>query len=69
MICFNTKRIGTNEKETFYNYNFVLDKLFTDIIAKDSKISSEAQVEEVMREALQRLMNIREEYNLPRTCS
>lgn len=43
--------------------------LFTDLAAKDRKISSEAEAEETMREALQKLMDIRAEYNLPRVCS
>lgn len=42
--------------------------LFPDLITKDSKVSSEAQAEERMRNALQKLMNIRGEYNLPKTC-
>jgi len=44
-------------------------QLFPDLIAKDSKISEEAQAEETMQKALQRLMDIRGEYNLPRVCS
>jgi hypothetical protein len=43
-------------------------QLFPDLIAKDSKISVEAHAEETMRKALQRLMDIRGEYNLPKTC-
>ena len=42
--------------------------LFPDLIAKDAEIGSEAQAEETMRKALQRLMDIRAEYNLPRVC-
>ena len=42
--------------------------LFPDLVAKDTRISSEAQAEERMRSALQRLMDIRGEYNLPKTC-
>jgi len=42
--------------------------LFPTLIAKDTGISSEAQAEEHMRSALQGLMNIRGEYNLPKTC-
>ncbi len=42
--------------------------LFPDIVARDAKISSEAQAEEKMRSALQRLMEIRAEYDLPETC-
>jgi len=43
--------------------------LFPDLVTKDAKISSEAQAEETMRKALQSLMDIRAEYNLPRVCS
>ncbi len=43
--------------------------LFPDLVAKDAKISSEAQAEETMRKALQSLMDIRAEYNLPKVCS
>ena len=42
--------------------------LFPDIVIKDTRISSEAQAEERMRSALQRLMAIRAENNLPKTC-
>jgi len=42
--------------------------LFPDLIAKDTRISSEAQAEERMRSALQRLMDIRGEYHLPKAC-
>jgi hypothetical protein len=42
--------------------------LFPDLINNDSEISSESQAEETMRKALQRLMDIRGEYNLPKTC-
>jgi len=42
--------------------------LFPDLVAKDTRINSEAQAEERMRSALQRLMDIRGEYNLPKTC-
>jgi len=42
--------------------------LFPDLVAKDTRISSEPQAEERMRSALQRLMDIRSEYNLPKTC-
>ncbi len=43
--------------------------LLPDLVAKDPKLQSEAQAEENMRKALQSLMNIREEYELPRVCS
>jgi hypothetical protein len=39
------------------------------MVAKDTRISSEAQAEERMRSAPQRpLMDIRSGYNLPKTC-
>lgn len=44
-------------------------KLFPDLVAKDSKISSETHAEQTMREALRSLMDIRGEYNLPRVCN
>jgi hypothetical protein len=43
--------------------------LFPDVVTKDPKISSEAQAEERMRSALQRLMEVRSEHNLPKTCA
>lgn len=42
--------------------------LFPEVIAKDPKVGSEPQAEESMRKALQGLMKIRAEYNLPQTC-
>ena len=42
--------------------------LFPDLIAKDGQIRSEAQAEETMRKALLALMDIREQYKLPRVC-
>jgi hypothetical protein len=42
--------------------------LFPDLVKNDPEISSNAQAEEGMRNALQGLMNIRGEYNLPKTC-
>ena len=42
--------------------------LFPKLVSQDTEISSEAQAEEHMRSALQGLMNIRVEYNLPKTC-
>jgi len=44
-------------------------ELFPHLLAKDPKINTESQAEEKMRKSLQRLMDIREEYNLPRVCS
>ncbi|UCG14531.1 MAG: hypothetical protein JSU72_08830 [Deltaproteobacteria bacterium] len=43
-------------------------ELFPDLVERDAGISSEAQAEETMRNALQTLMDIRGEYNLPRVC-
>ena len=43
--------------------------LYPALIKIDVDISSESQAEETMRKALQKLMDIRSEYNLPRTCS
>ena len=43
-------------------------ELFPDIIAKDDRIRSEAQAEESMRKALLALMDIREQYKMPRVC-
>ncbi len=42
--------------------------LFPDLIAKDGQIRSEAQAEETMRKALLALMDIREQYKMPRVC-
>jgi len=43
--------------------------LFPDLVSKDPKISSETQAEETMRKALQRLMDVRAEYDLPKICN
>jgi outer membrane lipoprotein SlyB len=43
--------------------------LYPELINIDTDISSESQAEETMKKALQRLMDIREEYNLPETCN
>ena len=43
--------------------------LFPDIVNKDWDIKSEAQAEATMRDTLTKLMDIREQYNMPRTCS
>jgi hypothetical protein len=43
-------------------------ELYPDLITYDPKIGSESQAEETLRKAIQRLMDIREEYNLPKTC-
>jgi hypothetical protein len=42
--------------------------LFPDLIAKDDQVRSEAQAEETMRKALLALMDIREQYKMPRVC-
>lgn len=42
--------------------------LFPDLVAKDSKLSSDAQAETEMKKAQQKLMDIRQEYNLPKSC-
>ncbi|MBC2745019.1 MAG: hypothetical protein HGJ93_18850 [Desulfosarcina sp.] len=39
--------------------------LFPDLVSEDSKISSASQAETEMRKALQKLKDIRQEYNLP----
>ena len=43
--------------------------LFPTLVKKDWNIKSETQAEEAMRKALNSLMDIREEYKLPRVCS
>lgn len=42
--------------------------LFPDLIASDDQIRSEAEAEETMRKALLALMDIREQYQMPRVC-
>ncbi len=42
--------------------------LFPTVVEKDWHIESEAQAEDVMRKALNKLMVIREDYQLPRVC-
>lgn len=42
--------------------------IFPELVTKDQKLSSEAQAETKMREALQKLMDIREEHRRPRVC-
>jgi hypothetical protein len=42
--------------------------LFPEVVRQDEKISSEAQAEETMRGALQKLMDVREQNKLPRVC-
>ena len=43
--------------------------LFPVLVEKDWNISTEAQAEENMRKTLNALMDIRQEFNLPRVCS
>jgi hypothetical protein len=42
--------------------------LFPTLVKKDWDINSESQAEDVMRKSLNRLMDIRQEYNIPRVC-
>ena len=42
--------------------------LLPDLVKKDSKLSSESQAETEMQAALQELMDIRQKYQLPRSC-
>jgi hypothetical protein len=42
--------------------------LFPTVVEKDWDIKSESQAEDVMRKSLNALMDIRQEYNLPRVC-
>lgn len=42
--------------------------LLPDLVEKDSKLSSESQADAELQAALQKLMNIRQEYQLPRGC-
>ncbi|MGD9040268.1 MAG: hypothetical protein PVH82_11580 [Desulfobacteraceae bacterium] len=42
--------------------------LFPKLVEKDWDINSESQAEDVMRKSLNRLMDIRQEYNMPRVC-
>jgi hypothetical protein len=42
--------------------------LLPELVAKDSKLTSEAQAETEMQAALQKLMDIRQEHKLPREC-
>jgi hypothetical protein len=43
--------------------------LFPDVVTQDWNINSEAEAEAAMRKSLNQLMDIREQYNLPRVCS
>ena len=42
--------------------------LFPEVIQKDWEVKTEAQAEETMRQALNNLMDIRQQYELPRVC-
>ena len=42
--------------------------LFPTLVQKDWNLKSEAQAEDAMRKALTALMDIRQEYKLPRVC-
>ena len=42
--------------------------LFPTVVEKDRDIKNEAQAEDTMRKSLNELMNIRQEYKLPRVC-
>ena len=44
-------------------------ELFSEVVTKDWNIESEAEAEAEMRKTLTRLMDIREQYNMPRVCS
>lgn len=43
-------------------------RLFPTLVEKDWDIKSESQAEDMMRKSLNALMDIRQEYNLPRVC-
>jgi hypothetical protein len=44
-------------------------ELFPEVVAKDWNIKTEAEAEAAMRETMNKLMDIREQYKLPRVCS
>ena len=44
-------------------------KLFPDVVKTDWDIKSETQAETTLQETLNKLMDIREQYNMPRVCS
>ena len=44
-------------------------ELFPEVVTDDWNIESEAEAEASMRETLTKLMDIREQYNMPRVCS
>lgn len=43
--------------------------LFPEVVKTDWDIKNEAQAETTLRDTLNKLMDIREQYNMPRTCS
>ena len=43
--------------------------LFPEVVKTDWDIKTEAEAESTMRDTLNKLMDIREQYNLPRVCS
>ena len=43
--------------------------LFPDVVTKDWDIKNEAEAEAAMRDTLNKLMDIREQYNMPRVCA
>ena len=46
-----------------------IQALFPELVEKDSKLSSESQAGTELQAALQKLMDIRQEYKLPQNCS
>lgn len=42
--------------------------LFPELVARDDRIGSEGEADETMRKALSKLMDIRQQHNLPRVC-
>ena len=42
--------------------------LFSDLVAKDGDLASESEAETTAKQAMQKLGEIRQEYNLPKTC-
>ncbi|MGB5275710.1 MAG: hypothetical protein WBP02_00870 [Gammaproteobacteria bacterium] len=44
-------------------------RLFPEVVQKDWDIKSESQAETTLQETLNKLMDIREQYNLPRVCT
>jgi hypothetical protein len=44
-------------------------RLFPEVVQKDWDIKSESQAETTLQDTLNKLMDIREQYNLPRVCT